>query len=130
MTAVTPLGSPPLDDAWAWWRARRMAYNASLAVACILAYAANVAVFRFGFQRPIWMSVLDGRSMPLVLGGAFLILMGAANICFLLGPLSEAWLQPHDRETWRRTSWGLGLGGSLAVPFLYPVAKLAVLFAQ
>lgn len=120
----TPFAESPLLTAWAWWRARRLTYNLSLAAAGGAAYGLNAAIFYFGFQRPIWLTLLGGASMTLFLGALFLLLMGAANICFLLGPLLEAWLKPADLERYRRNVWGMGLGASIALPFLYPMDNL------
>lgn len=130
--AILTEDGPPgaLADAWAWWQARRLTYNLSLAVSGGLAYGLNAALFYFGFQHPIWLSLRGGLSMTLFLGALFLLLMGAANIAFLLGPLGEAWLKPADRGDYRRTAWGMGLGGAIAVPFLFPLVNLAFLLTR
>ena len=130
MTYAQPPSSAPLTDAWAWWQGRRLTYNLCLAAAGWAAYGLNAAVFYYGFRHPIWMTLMGGVSMTLFLGSGFLLLMGAANICFLLGPLAEAWLRPADVAGYRHTAWGLGLGGSIALPFLFPVVNLALLLAR
>ena len=130
MTYADPNAADPLlADAWAWWRHRRLAFNLSLAACGWLAYGLNLALFYFGFHRPIWMSIRGGVGMTLFLGAFFLLLMGAANLAFLLGPLGEAWMKPAGRDNYRRTAWGLGLGAAMAIPFLFPIANLARLLS-
>jgi hypothetical protein len=123
-------GGGPLTDAWRWWRGQRLTFNLSLAIADGAAYGLNAAIFYLGFHHPIWLSVGGGVAMTLFLGALFLLLMGAANIAFLLGPLSEAWLKPADRAGFRNAAFGLGLGASIALPFLFPLANLARLIAH
>jgi hypothetical protein len=123
-------GEPALTDAWRWWRAQRLTFNLSLAIAGWLAYGLNAAIFYLGFHHPIWLSVRGGVAMTLFLGSLFLLLMGAANIAFLLGPLSEAWIKPADRTGFRNVVYGLGLGMTIALPFLFPLGNLARLLAR
>jgi len=115
-------------DGWAWWQARRLRYNLSLASCGWLAYFWAVGQ-SFAFGQPMWRSASGGLGMTLFLGLGFLILMGIANICFLLGPFIEGSSRPTDVDAYRRTAWRLGLWGSLAVPFLFPLANLAILIA-
>jgi hypothetical protein len=119
-----------LAEAWTWWRRRRLAFNLGMAICGWLAYGLNAAIFYLGFHRPIWFSLRGGLTMTLVLGALFLLVMGAANICFLLGPVGETWVKPADRPAWRHVTWGLGLGAALAIPFLFPLANLALLISR
>jgi hypothetical protein len=123
-------GDAALTEAWRWWRAQRLTFNLSLAIAGWLAYGLNAAIFYLGFHRPIWLSVSGGVGMTLFLGALFLLMMGAANIAFLLGPLSEAWIKPKDRMGFRNVVFGLGLGMTIALPFLFPLGNLARLIAR
>jgi hypothetical protein len=68
--------------------------------------------------------------MTLFLGIAYLVVMGFANIAFLLGPALEAWAKPSDLGRYRRTAWRMGLWGSAAVPFLFPAVQLSLLIAN
>jgi hypothetical protein len=68
--------------------------------------------------------------MTLFLGVGFLILMGAANVCFVLGPIMESLVKPGDPDRFRRTTYAMGLWGSVALPFAFPLIGLATLIGQ
>ncbi|MBI1197212.1 MAG: hypothetical protein GC203_05050 [Phenylobacterium sp.] len=116
--------SRPDTDAWTWWQARRLPYNLVLAVAGWMAYGLAIGQ-SYAFGRPMWESASDALGMTLFLGTGFLILMGFANIAFLLGPMVEASVRPADAALYRRTALALGTWGSFAVPFAFPLANLA-----
>jgi hypothetical protein len=116
------------EDVWAWWQARRLRYNLALATAGWLAYALNAALF-YAFHRPIWRDWQGGLGMTLFLGTGFLILMGVANVFYLLGPAMEAWMKPADPARFRSAAYRMGLAGSVALPFLFPLGNLALLIA-
>jgi hypothetical protein len=122
--------SASLKDAWAWWQQRRFAFNATLGIAAVAAYALNAALYQYVFHRPQWLAVGGGLGLVLFLGALLLLLMGAANIVFLAGPVGEAWLKPDSRDDYRRTFWGLGLGAATALPFLFPVINIALLLGR
>ena len=44
------------------------------------------------------------------------VVMGFANVFYLLGPAIEGWARPADVAGYRRTAYGMGLWGSLIVP--------------
>ena len=117
------------SETWQWWEARRLRYNLALAAAGWLAYGLNAALF-YAFDHPIWKNLQGGISMTLFLGALFLVLMGLANICYLAGAITESIVQPADRDGFRRHAYTLGFWGSLAVPFLFPLANLALLIAK
>ena len=94
-----------------------------------LAYGLFVAEF-YAFGRPVWKNWQGAVSMTLFLGAAFLMLMGIANVCFLLGPWTEKVARPDNVQGFRNTAWRMGFFGSLAVPFLFPLTNLAMLIAQ
>ena len=114
------------DDAWTWWQGRRLRYNLTLAAAGWLAYGLAVAQ-SFAFGRPMWSSPTGAFSMTLFLGAGYLILMGFANVAFLLGPTVEGWIRPASVAGYRRTAFAMGLWGSFALPFVLPLANLALL---
>ena len=68
--------------------------------------------------------------MTIFLGTAFLVVMGLANICYLLGPAIEGWTKPLDVDRYRRNAYAMGLWGSLAVPAVFPLVQLAMLIAN
>ncbi len=120
----------PLDEAWRWWQRRRLAFNLTLGIAAVLAYLLNAALYQYVFHRPQWLPVSGRLGAMLFLSALLLLLMGAANIVFLAGPIGEAWLRPVSRDDYRRTIWGLGLGAAMALPFLFPLINLALVLAR
>ncbi|WP_297696614.1 hypothetical protein [Phenylobacterium sp.] len=117
------------SDAWTWWQARRLRYNLTLAAGGWAAYALAVAL-NYGFGHPVWKSWRGGLGVTLFLGTAYLVVMGAANVCYLLGPALEGWARPADVDRYRRTAFSMGLWGSLIVPFSFALVQLALLIAK
>jgi hypothetical protein len=68
--------------------------------------------------------------MTMFLGIVWLVVMGFANVAFLLGPAVEGWVKPADLGRYRRTAWTMGLWGSAAVAFIFPAVQLAMLIAH
>lgn len=119
-------GGLQATQAWAWWQRRRPHYNLAVGAAGVLAYFTAIAQ-SFAFGRPMWLSPLGAVGMTLFLGAAYLILMGVANFCFALGPLIEVSSRPANIQVYRRAAWRMGLWGSIAVPFVFPLANLFLL---
>jgi hypothetical protein len=131
---VSTTDSPSADrlftgDAWAWWQSRRLRYNLALAATGWVAYGLTVAL-RYGFRAPMWPDWRGALSMTLFLGIAFLVLMGAANVFYLLGPTIESLVKPADAGRFRATAYRMGFWGSLALPFVFPTVNLAALIAS
>ncbi|HZZ36545.1 MAG TPA: hypothetical protein VFE03_12525 [Caulobacteraceae bacterium] len=122
MSADQPTGEGP----WTWWQARRLRYNLALAGAGWAAYGLALALFA-AFGKFPWRTWQGGVSMTLFLGTLFLIVMGAANVCYLIGPALEAWMRPAEPERYRKTAFALGFWGSIALPFAFPAIILAML---
>jgi hypothetical protein len=116
------------SDVWTWWQARRLRYNLMLAACGWVAYFTAIAL-SYGFGEPLWSGARQALSMTLFLGTGWLVVMGVANVAFLLGPAVEGWIRPADVPRYRRTAWGMGLWGSAAVPFLFPLLLLSSLIA-
>jgi hypothetical protein len=116
-------------DAWAWWETRRLRYNLALAAAGWAAYGLNAAIF-YGFHHPIWTNWRGGLSMTLFLGTGFLVVMGVANVCFLLGALVESMVAPAERQAYRTKAYRLGFWGSVALPFVFPLLNFCMLLAD
>lgn len=115
-------------DAWTWWQARRLGYNLALAAAGWTAYGLTLAL-HFVIHRPMWRDWQGGISITLFLGVAYLVVMGIANVLYLLGPAVESLVKPPDATRFRRTAFGMGLWGSLALPFAFPAVNLAALIS-
>jgi hypothetical protein len=113
-------------DAWAWWQGRRARYNWALAAAGWAAYGLNAALF-YAFDHPIWRDWRGALSMTLFLGIVFLVAMGVANVCYLLGPGIETTVKPSEVARYRRTAFAMGFWGSVALPFVFPAINLAIL---
>ncbi|MEO8113351.1 MAG: hypothetical protein ABI655_03145 [Phenylobacterium sp.] len=116
-------------DTWIWWQARRLRYNLVLAAGGWVAYGLAVGL-NYAFGHPVWRHWQGGLGMTLFLGTAFLVVMGIANVLYLLGPAVEAWVRPDDVGRYRKTAYGMGLWGSFAVPFVFPLVQLAMLIAN
>jgi hypothetical protein len=116
-------------DTWLWWQARRLRYNLTLAIGGWTAYGLTVGL-NYAFGHPVWRDWRGGLGMTLFLGVAYLIVMGAANVLYLLGPAVESWVRPRDVDRYRRNAFAMGNWGSLIVPFSFPLVQLAILIAQ
>jgi hypothetical protein len=116
-------------DAWRWWHARRLRYNIALALAGWLAYGADIGLF-YAFDHPVWRNWQGAVGMTLFLGTLYLAMMFIANLSFLLGPLTESLVEPADLPAFRHMAWRMGLLGSVALPFLVPLANLAFLIGE
>lgn len=127
--AITNLIPSDRRQAWRWWEARRLRYNTGLAIAGWSAYAL-FWLLQFGFDGSPASSWQGALGMTLFLGTGFLVLMGLANIFFLLGILTESVARPDDLDHFRTTAWNLGFWGSMALPFLFPLGTFATLLAQ
>lgn len=127
--AITNMIPPARREAWRWWEGRRLRYNLALALAGWLAYAL-FWVLMITCNAPM---VLDGRQIiaqTLFMGVGYLVFMGVANIFYLLGMLSESVARPEDVDHFRERTWAIGFWGSIALPFLFPLAVFAVFLAS
>jgi hypothetical protein len=127
--AIPRSGASIPADVWAWWQERRLGYNIALAAAGMAAYLLSVGL-HYVFGDPVWAVWQDALGFTLFLGTAYLVLMGVANICYLIGPFGEAWLKPADVEGFRRTAYRMGLWGSVALPFVWTLLQLSFLIGS
>jgi hypothetical protein len=117
------------SDTWTWWQARRLQYNLTLAAGGWAAYALAVGL-NYAFGHPVWRDWRGGLGMTLFLGTVYAVVMGMANVFYLLGPAVEGWVKPADVARYRRNAYAMGRWGSLAVPFCFPMVQLAMLIAH
>jgi hypothetical protein len=117
------------DDSWAWWQARRLRYNLTLAAGGWVCYALAIGL-NYAFGHPVWKDWRGGLGMTIFLGVVFVVVMGFANVCYLLGPALEGWARPADVDRYRRTAFAMGLWGSLLVPATFPLIQLAFLIGR
>src|SRR5437879_613834 len=116
-------------DAWSWWQARRLRYNLTLGAGGWVAYFAAVGL-NYAFHHPVRGDWRGAFGMTIFLGTVFLVVMGVANVCYLLGPAVEGWVKPADVDRYRKTAYAMGLWGSLAVPAIFPLVQLSMLIAH
>lgn len=113
------------SEGWRWWEARRLRYNIGLAVAGLAAYSAFwLLMLAFGQGDGVDMRTLVSTTAFMGLG--YMIVIAAANGCYLLGVGLETMLKPADRDGFRERFWTLGFWGSCALPFLLPLAAAAL----
>jgi hypothetical protein len=121
--------TPFQGDAWAWWQARRVRYNLTLAAGGWVGYGLAVGL-NYAFDHPVWKDWRGGLGMTIFLGAVYLAVMGVANVCYMLGPAVEGWVKPANIDRYRTNAFAMGLWGSLAVPALFPLVQLAMLIAN
>jgi hypothetical protein len=113
---------------WQWWSKRRLRYNLALMAAGFTAFVLmNVIETSFEEQFPEY--ELTAFTLFFTALGAIAILV-VANLCYLLGPLSEWLIRPDDVGRYRFVTYGLGFWLSMALPFLVPAFSLAIAFRE
>lgn len=106
---------------WTWWEARRLRYNVGLILAGILAFTCYVVVCFTLLPRVLDASEIEVNLFTTLLQGiGYLLMMGVANVCFSLGPLTERIFRPNNVEGYRRTCYRLGFWFSALLPFSIP----------
>jgi hypothetical protein len=100
-----------------WWGSRRLRYNVGLLIAGPLGFGLYaVAVSRCVDLRAPgdWeITVLT----TLFQGFAYLMMIGAANLCYYLGPFSERLVRPANVAGYRKIVFWLGFWFSVLLPF-------------
>jgi hypothetical protein len=100
-----------------WWASRRPRYNIGLLVAGALGFGLYaVAVSRcIGLRaRGDWeITVLT----TLFQGFVYLVMIGMANLCYYLGPVSERLVRPANVTAYRKIVFWLGFWFSVLLPF-------------
>jgi hypothetical protein len=111
----------------AWWEARRLRYNIGLVLAGVCAFACYIVVCFTLLPRVVDASQIEVSVFTTLFQGlGYLFLMGVANVCYFLGPLSERIVRPGNLEHYREVCYGLGFWFSVLLPFGIP-ALLAFL---
>jgi len=112
-----------------WWESRRFHYNVGLVLAGVLAFLCYATVCYTLLPR-----VLDACEIEvnvfttLFQGVGYLFMMGIANVCYFLGPLSERLFRPRNVERYRRICYRIGFWGSVFVPFSVPASLTFLVF--
>jgi peptidoglycan/LPS O-acetylase OafA/YrhL len=113
-----------ITSPFVWWRARRFRYNVALVVAGILAFVAYVAVCVTLLPKDAEVEIT--LFTILFQGVGYLFMIGVANVCYFIGPLSERFVRPAEPERYRLICYRLGFWFSVLLPFSIP-ALLAFL---
>lgn len=116
---ATPVATAAVEPALKWWGARRLRYNVALIVAGALAFVAYNIVC--AVLLPPEADAEVTLSATIVQGEAYLIMIGLANLCFFLGPLSERVHRPVDTMRFRQVFFRLGYWFSVLLPFSIPL---------
>ena len=99
-----------------WWEQQRWKYNLGILAAGPCAFILyTMAVWSWVPEPEITAFSVLGQ------GVMYLLMMVAANLCYLLGPASEGLFRPKNRQRYRTISFALGLAFSVAIPFLAPL---------
>jgi hypothetical protein len=118
---------PSTKPALTWWEARRMHYNVALLFAGVLAFICYVVVCCTLLPWVLEASKIKANLFTTIFQGVgYLFMMGVANVCYFLGPLSESVFQPSNVERYRRVCYQVGFWFSVLFPFGIP-ALLTVL---
>ncbi|MFN7618760.1 MAG: hypothetical protein ACK5RN_01305 [bacterium] len=130
--STPPESTPRAGDAWRWWESRRLRYNIGLAVAGWVAWGlAAAAIWSVVPLIPFPTDNPEGTLFTVLIQGVlYLLFMAAANLLYLLGPLSEAVLRPAEVDGFRRRMFGLGFWFSVALPFAFPAMTLISLLSM
>lgn len=104
-----------------WWEARRWRYNVGLVFAGVLAFLCYATVCYTLLPRVVDPSRIEINVFTTLFQGVgYLLMMGVANVCYFLGPLSEWLFRPKDVERYRRVCYQTGFWFSVLLPFGIP----------
>ncbi|MCW5867860.1 MAG: hypothetical protein KIS61_11415 [Candidatus Eremiobacteraeota bacterium] len=104
-----------------WWESRRWRYNVKLAVAGWVAFAFYCLVCSTLLPRVVPAGEIEITLFTTLFQGiGYLVAMGVANVCYLLGPLVESLVNPQRPDSLRQSLYALGTAFSVALPFLIP----------
>jgi len=113
-----------MPDSWSWWEARRLRYNMALILSGIAAYAICIGLF-YAFGIDLMRDWRPATSMTIMAGVSYVGFMIFANLCYLLGPVTESLIRPQNAEAFRKRLFALGFWSSGLVPFTFPLIVLA-----
>ena len=104
-----------------WWANRRLRYNIGLVVAGLVAFFAYAAVGEWCIEKN---ADVDFEITIFTIGFqgiGYLLMMGIANLCYGLGPLSERVIRPRSPAIFRKVIYALGFWFSVLLPFVVPI---------
>ena len=102
-----------------WWSGKRFQYNVGLVATGLIAFVLYL------FILDSCIAVIPGAEITLftilLQGIVYLMAIAFANICFLLGPLTEKLIKPRDVNQFRKITYRFGFWFSIALPQLLPL---------
>lgn len=108
-----------VETPFQWWLPRLPLYNVGLAVSGMAAFIAYVIVGSLlieDFELDVFFTLVQAI--------AYLVMMAVANVCYMIGPISESVLRPDDVRVYRDRWHTFGCRFSFALPFCIPVLVL------
>ena len=115
---------PVANDSFRWWLERLPRYNLGLIIAGLSAFMAYLLIGTLLLPASAGFEVTFFSLLFQSIG--YLILMVFANLCFLIGPVSESMLRPDDVASYRKKWHTLGCRLSFVLPFGAPLVLLLV----
>jgi len=106
-----------------WWSKRRWRYNLGLLIAGPMAFAAQIAAVSWGRSTGALPPPYDPDEMLVLVittPVAYILAMLVANLCYFIGPWSEAIVKPTAVDKYRKITFRLGFWFSVLLPFLIP----------
>ena len=118
-------------EAFEWWSKQRSIYNVGLIVAGIVGFFTYLMIFWTSYESMATEALKANEEPPeitivttLFQFVAYLFMIGIANICYFLGPISEKLLKPKNVKFYRRMSCFSGYLFSIALPLCIPIILL------
>ena len=118
-----------MDKLSLWWSRKRITYNIGLVVAGIVAFitygivgAILIMPYDSNFEITLFTTLFQSIS--------YLIMMGIANICFYLGPITDKMVNKKKDEKISRRLFYMGFWFSVFLPFLIPIMLVVVYFIK
>lgn len=102
-----------------WWKSKRLAYNLMLIIVGPIAFVLYViAVFAYVEDAEVsgFTTIFQAFS--------YLIMIGVANTCYFLGPITESIVKPKDVSRFRKITYRAGYWFSASLPFSIPVSHV------
>jgi hypothetical protein len=113
-------------DRRTWWSRRRNRYNITLLIAAPLSLVATLIVWGLFEER---LPCLEITGFSIAAGfPVFIIGFLLANICYLLGPLSEWVVRPRNVTTYRTWVYRAGTAFSVLLVFSPALVNLIAAF--
>ncbi len=114
-------------SSFAWWESRRLRYNAGLVAAGIIPFVCYVVVCFTLLPRVLPLPEIKVTPFTTLFQGAgYLFMMGVANVCYFLGPISEYLVRLRNIGRYRRICYRMGYWFSVLLPFSIPALLTAL----